>query len=255
MIKTWLPKYPIPLEYCWILYQLNLRYIRLEDIAHYAGCSPEAAWNVLIWGMPSQKINPVLAKLLGYPSWDSLWADAYDNSKKDYDKITQITSQTCNIREEVAKEKEILEKLDRSSLLDLYATESPDQPCSQEGQPEDSFHWKYDPSTFFSIPEEAQIVSRMRQQGRLAGRWLEVQRKMQAKEKHQAPLKGHPANMVQAVEVPATKHSDRLPWLHQLRDCKKHPILAKLFGFHLSFKNPTPWTNTRKIKALKKEAR
>jgi hypothetical protein len=65
---------------CWIKYQLDLRNIKLEAIAKKAGRMVATVSRVICRTRHSEKVEAVLAEMLGYPSYKDLWADAFINS-------------------------------------------------------------------------------------------------------------------------------------------------------------------------------
>jgi transcriptional regulator with XRE-family HTH domain len=69
-------------EECWIRYNLNLKNIKLEAIAKKARRSVPLVSRVLSGSRRSEKVQAALAELLGYPSWQHLWADAFINSER-----------------------------------------------------------------------------------------------------------------------------------------------------------------------------
>ena len=68
-------------EECWIRYQLTLRNIRLEIIANKTNCTVATVSRVISRNRHSEKVEIALAQMLGYPSWEQLWADAVINAK------------------------------------------------------------------------------------------------------------------------------------------------------------------------------
>jgi ribosomal protein L31E len=71
----------MPPEGCWIKYQLDLRNIKLEDVAKKAHRSISMVSQVICGVKKSEKVEKVLAEMLGYPSSTHLWAEAFRNSK------------------------------------------------------------------------------------------------------------------------------------------------------------------------------
>jgi lambda repressor-like predicted transcriptional regulator len=72
----------MPPEGCWIKYQLDLRNIKLEAIAKKAGRTVATVSRVICKTRHSEKVEAVLAEMLGYPSWQHLWADALINVER-----------------------------------------------------------------------------------------------------------------------------------------------------------------------------
>jgi hypothetical protein len=66
---------------CWIKYQLDLRNIKLEEVAQKAHRSISMVSRVLSGVKKSEMVEKALAEMLGYPSYKHLWADAFINSK------------------------------------------------------------------------------------------------------------------------------------------------------------------------------
>ena len=71
---------PIPPERCWIKFQLNLRGIKYEAIASKARRTEAFVSQVVCGRRKSEKVESVLADVLGYSSWNHLWANAFINT-------------------------------------------------------------------------------------------------------------------------------------------------------------------------------
>jgi lambda repressor-like predicted transcriptional regulator len=67
----------MPPEGCWIKYQLDLRNIKLEAIAKKAGRTVATVSRVICRTRNSEKVEAVLAEMLGYESFKHLWAAAF----------------------------------------------------------------------------------------------------------------------------------------------------------------------------------
>jgi hypothetical protein len=73
---------PTPPEGCWIRYQLDVRNIKLDDVARKACRHFTLVSKVIRGERKSEKVQAALAELLGYPSWNDLWADAFISTKR-----------------------------------------------------------------------------------------------------------------------------------------------------------------------------
>ena len=73
---------PMPPEGCWIKYQLDLRNIKLDAIAKKAGRTVATVSRVISKTRHSEKVEAVLAEMLGYPTFKDLWIDAFINSER-----------------------------------------------------------------------------------------------------------------------------------------------------------------------------
>jgi hypothetical protein len=73
---------PMPPTGCWIRYQLNLRGMILETAAKKAGRSVTLVSRVISGERRSEKVQAVLAEMLGYKSWQHLWAAAMLNAER-----------------------------------------------------------------------------------------------------------------------------------------------------------------------------
>ena len=69
-------------ESCWIRYRLDLGGIRLEEVAKKAHRSIPLVSKVINGERRSEKVEAALSELLGYPSWQNLWADAFINAER-----------------------------------------------------------------------------------------------------------------------------------------------------------------------------
>jgi len=69
-------------ESCWIRYRLDLRGIKLEDVAKKANRTISLVSKVINGERQSEKVEVALAELLGYSSWKNLWADAFINAER-----------------------------------------------------------------------------------------------------------------------------------------------------------------------------
>jgi len=69
-------------ESCWIRYRLDLRGIKLEEIAVKAHRSIPLVSKVSSGERRSEKVEAALAEALGYPSWQHLWADAFISAER-----------------------------------------------------------------------------------------------------------------------------------------------------------------------------
>jgi hypothetical protein len=75
-------EHPVPPERCWLKYQLNLCNIKYAAIAKVA-LRTEAFVSLVVCGKRRSKIvEAVLADILGYPSWEKLWAAALVNTER-----------------------------------------------------------------------------------------------------------------------------------------------------------------------------
>jgi lambda repressor-like predicted transcriptional regulator len=72
----------MPPEGCWIKYQLDLRNIKLEAIAKKAGCAVATVSRVICKTRHSEKVESVLAEMLGYPTYKDLWVDAFIEAER-----------------------------------------------------------------------------------------------------------------------------------------------------------------------------
>jgi hypothetical protein len=81
MARTRSKEHPMPPEGCWIKYQLDLRNIKLEDVAQKAHRSVSSVSRVVCGIKKSEKVESALAEMLGYPSYKHLWAAAFINSR------------------------------------------------------------------------------------------------------------------------------------------------------------------------------
>jgi DNA-binding LacI/PurR family transcriptional regulator len=70
----------MPPEGCWIKYQLDLRNIKMEDVARKAHRSVSMVSRVVAGVKKSEKVEKALAEMLGYPSYKNLWAAAFITS-------------------------------------------------------------------------------------------------------------------------------------------------------------------------------
>lgn len=73
---------PMPPEGCWIKYQLDLRNIKLEAIAKKAGRTVATVSRAICRTRHSEKVEAVIAEMLGYSSWKDLWAAAFINVER-----------------------------------------------------------------------------------------------------------------------------------------------------------------------------
>ena len=73
---------PMPPEGCWIKFRLDLRNIKLEEVAKKGGVSVVAVSRVISGNLKSEKTQTALAEILGYQSWEQLKADALANTEK-----------------------------------------------------------------------------------------------------------------------------------------------------------------------------
>ena len=64
------------------MYQLNLRNIKLEAIAKNAERTVATVSRVISGTRHSEKVEAVLAEMLGYPSYKTLWAAAFIEAKR-----------------------------------------------------------------------------------------------------------------------------------------------------------------------------
>jgi transcriptional regulator with XRE-family HTH domain len=76
MPRTRAAKNITPPEGCWIRYQLNLRNIKMEDIAKKAGCSIPTVSEVINGVKNSKRVAKTLADMLGYTGFEALLAAA-----------------------------------------------------------------------------------------------------------------------------------------------------------------------------------
>jgi len=80
--KTKSSEKPMPPERCYLKYQLNLRNIKYEAIAKKANRSAAFISMVVCGVRRSKKVEAVLANVLGFPSWEHLWADSKINAER-----------------------------------------------------------------------------------------------------------------------------------------------------------------------------
>ena len=73
---------PVSPEGCWIKYRLALRGIKLDDVAKKAHRTVATVSRVICGTRKSAKVEAVLAEMLDYPSWESLWAAAFVNAER-----------------------------------------------------------------------------------------------------------------------------------------------------------------------------
>jgi len=73
---------PMPPESCWIKYQLDLRHIKYEVVAEKARCSVAFVSMVICRKRRSENVEETLAKILGYPSFNFLWAAAMVSAER-----------------------------------------------------------------------------------------------------------------------------------------------------------------------------
>jgi hypothetical protein len=66
----------------WIRYQLDLRGIKFEAVAKKARRSVPLVSQVINGQKQSEKVQEALASLLGYQSWQHLWADAFISAER-----------------------------------------------------------------------------------------------------------------------------------------------------------------------------
>jgi hypothetical protein len=72
----------MPPEGCWLRYQLDLRNIKMDAVAKKARRSVPLVSLVICGEMRSEKVEAALAEMLGYPSWERLWAAAMINAQR-----------------------------------------------------------------------------------------------------------------------------------------------------------------------------
>jgi hypothetical protein len=80
--RTRSKEHPTPPAGCWIRYQLDLRNIKLEEVAQKAHHSVSSVSRVICGVKKSEKVEKALAEMLGYPSYKHLWADAFLNANR-----------------------------------------------------------------------------------------------------------------------------------------------------------------------------
>lgn len=73
---------PMPPEGCWIKYQLDLRNIKLAMIAKKASRTVATVSRVICRTRHSEKVETVIAEMLGYESFKHLWAAAFVNAER-----------------------------------------------------------------------------------------------------------------------------------------------------------------------------
>jgi len=71
---------PNPPEGCWIKYQLDLRNIKYDVIAKKSKRSAAFVSMVVCRKRKSKSVEAAIAEVLGYPSFNQLWADAFINT-------------------------------------------------------------------------------------------------------------------------------------------------------------------------------
>jgi lambda repressor-like predicted transcriptional regulator len=73
---------PMPPEGAWIKYQLDLRNIKMDAVAKKAGRTVATVSRVISKTRHSEKVEAVLAEMLGYPTYKDLWVDAFINAER-----------------------------------------------------------------------------------------------------------------------------------------------------------------------------
>ena len=73
---------PMPPEGAWIKYQLDLRNIKMDAIAKKAGRTVATVSRVISKTRHSEKVETVLAEMLGYTTYKDLWIDAFINAER-----------------------------------------------------------------------------------------------------------------------------------------------------------------------------
>jgi transcriptional regulator with XRE-family HTH domain len=73
---------PLPPEYSWLRRQLASKNIKQKEIARKANCARRYVSMVVCGERSSREIEAALAEMLGYPSWQHLWADALINAER-----------------------------------------------------------------------------------------------------------------------------------------------------------------------------
>jgi hypothetical protein len=71
----------MPPEGCWIKYQLDLRNIKMEDVAKKARRSVAMVSRVVCGVKKSKKVESALARILGYATYQDLMEAASAQSK------------------------------------------------------------------------------------------------------------------------------------------------------------------------------
>ena len=74
-------EHPLPSEGSWIKYQLDLRNIKLVDVAKKAHRSPSMVSEFIRGVKNSDAVGRALARMLGYASYKDLMEAAYLQSK------------------------------------------------------------------------------------------------------------------------------------------------------------------------------
>jgi intergrase/recombinase len=72
MARTNSKEHPMPPEGCWIKYQLDLRNIKLEEVAQKAHRSVSMVSRVICGVKKSEKVEKALAQMLGYATYQNL---------------------------------------------------------------------------------------------------------------------------------------------------------------------------------------
>ena len=225
MLKDWLPIKPIPPEYCWIRYQLDLCGISPGRVAKKAGGSLEAVWYVMNGELSSSVVETAIADLLGYASREDLLAKAATAAKKDISKI--IISQSNNPRAPEMRAAENPETKGGSFLSSQFRSGYLDFPSSQ------GFWSKVPLRLRYVFPNPSQKVEEFEQMCLEGCLQLAGKKKISNEEAYQA-LWNNP-QQVQADQLKTyltKKYGYRQPCFPQLRDCKIHPILARIFWFY-----------------------
>ena len=69
-------------EGCWLRYSLDLRGVRLEEVGKKAHRTASLVSKVINGERRSEKVEAVLADILGFSSKEQLWAAASNNAKR-----------------------------------------------------------------------------------------------------------------------------------------------------------------------------
>jgi len=82
MARTRSVKNAMPPEGSWIKYQLDLRNIKLEEVAKKANRSLSMVSQVITGVKKSEAVGETLAQMLGYVSWSHLYKKAFLEVRK-----------------------------------------------------------------------------------------------------------------------------------------------------------------------------
>ena len=72
----------MPLERYWVKYQLALRGIKYEAISRESETGVEHISKVMRGKLRSQRVETIIARFIGYPSWDEMMKTAVAETAK-----------------------------------------------------------------------------------------------------------------------------------------------------------------------------